>query len=81
MPDHDEIKKPNLEQFALTSAQKGAKCIICTEKDRTKLDSHLELSLPILWVQMDLRIIEGQEEWLTFLAKTLSSLKGGSGRV
>lgn len=69
MPDHDEFVKSKLEQFALESEQKGAKWIICTEKDCTKLENHLELSLPILWVQMDLRMIEGQGDWLNFLAK------------
>jgi len=69
MPDHDGFKKSKLEQFALASQQKGAKWIICTEKDCTKLENHLELSLPVLWVQMDLLIIEGQGEWLNFLAK------------
>ena len=67
--DHGSFHQKDLEQFAKSCAKKGAKWLICTEKDRVKLDDHLNLVLPILWIQLELRIIEGQEEWQNFLQK------------
>lgn len=67
LADHDHIREKDLEQFAQASAKKGAKWLICTEKDRVKLPDQLSLALPILWVQLELRVVAGQEEWLNFL--------------
>lgn len=69
LADHDTFKDKDLEQFAKTCAKNGAKWLICTEKDRVKLDDGLHLTLPILWVQLELRIIAGQEEWQNFLQR------------
>lgn len=65
--DHERMPEKELEQFAQTSLKKGAKWLICTEKDRVKLNDELDLTLPILWVQLDLRLVAGQEEWQNFL--------------
>lgn len=67
LPDHDAIREKDLEQFAQKSLKKGAAWLICTEKDRVKLGHDLSLSLPIAWVQMDLQVVAGQEEWQAFL--------------
>jgi tetraacyldisaccharide 4'-kinase len=67
LADHDYIPEKDLEQFAQASLKKGAKWIICTEKDRVKLQDQLDLALPILWVQLELRVVAGQEEWQNFL--------------
>ncbi|WP_068471138.1 tetraacyldisaccharide 4'-kinase [Candidatus Protochlamydia phocaeensis] len=69
LPDHDEIKEKELENFALKSQKQGAAWIICTEKDRVKLKDQLNLVLPIAWIQIELAIVEGQEEWQAFLSK------------
>ena len=45
--DHEAIPEKELEQFAQTSLKKGAQWLICTEKDRVKLNDELTLSLPI----------------------------------
>ena len=67
LADHDMVGEKDLEQFAQASLKKGAKWIICTEKDRVKLQDELTLSLPILWVQLELRVVTGHEEWQNFL--------------
>lgn len=73
--DHDEIREKELEQFAQASLRKGAKWLICTEKDRVKLQDQLILSLPILWIQLELHIVAGQEEWLKFLKEAEAKIK------
>ncbi len=67
LADHDTIREKNLEQFAQASLKKGAKWLICTEKDRVKLQDQLDFALPILWVQLELRVVAGQDEWQNFL--------------
>lgn len=67
LADHDTVQIKDLEQFAQASLKKGAEWLICTEKDRVKLEDHVNLSLPILWVQLELRVVAGQEEWQNFL--------------
>lgn len=67
MGDHECMPEKELEHFAQTSAEKGAQWLICTEKDRVKLNDDLTLALPILWVQLELGLVAGHEEWQTFL--------------
>jgi tetraacyldisaccharide 4'-kinase len=67
LADHDEIKERNLAHFALICLKKGAKYLVCTEKDRVKLSDQLTIALPVLWVQQELRVTVGQEEWQAFL--------------
>lgn len=69
LADHDTFQPKDLEQFAQTCLRKGAKYLICTEKDRVKLEGQFNLALPILWVQLELRIVAGQEEWQNFLQR------------
>ncbi len=69
LADHDSVTENELEQFAQSSKKNGAACLICTEKDRVKLGDHLKTVLPILWVQLELRLVAGQEEWNQFLKK------------
>lgn len=72
--DHDTIPEKELEQFAQESLKQGAKWLICTEKDRVKLDDGIAISLPILWVQLELRLVAGQEEWDNFLRQAESKI-------
>lgn len=67
LADHDTVSEKELEQFAQASKKNGADCLICTEKDRVKLSEHLKLVLPVVWVQLELRLVAGQEEWNQFL--------------
>jgi tetraacyldisaccharide 4'-kinase len=67
LPDHEIIQEKALENFAQLSLKREALWIVCTEKDRVKLSPQLSFSLPIIWLQMDLQITIGQEEWQKFL--------------
>lgn len=67
LADHDEIPFGKLDQFANTCLKLGINWLICTEKDRVKLKDKLSVGLPILWVQLELKIVAGQEEWKNFL--------------
>ncbi len=68
LADHDIIKEKALEHFAFQSVQKEAEYLVCTEKDRVKLKDDCKLPLPIVWIQMELTIVEGQSEWQDFLS-------------
>ncbi|MBA2367458.1 MAG: tetraacyldisaccharide 4'-kinase [Candidatus Protochlamydia sp.] len=70
MPDHDSIKERGLARFALQCKEMGAAFIVCTEKDRVKLPDQLDLSLPIVWVKIEINVVEGNEEWTAFLSQT-----------
>lgn len=65
--DHESIPERELGQFARECIKLGAQWLMCTEKDRVKLNDELNLSLPILWVQLELCLVAGQEEWQHFL--------------
>jgi tetraacyldisaccharide 4'-kinase len=67
LPDHAEPEEKALGRFVQVCVKNEAQWLICTEKDRVKLKDQLVLDLPIAWLQMELQVIEGQEEWLFFL--------------
>ncbi|MFI0434920.1 MAG: tetraacyldisaccharide 4'-kinase [Parachlamydiaceae bacterium] len=75
LADHDHFKREELTKFALMCLKNGAKALICTEKDRVKLEELLNLALPIFWVQLQLHIVAGEEEWLSFLKEAESKIK------
>ena len=75
LADHDQIKEKDLEKFAQLSIKNEAEWLICTEKDRVKLPDQLSISLPILWVQLELQIVAGQEEWQSFLQEAESKIR------
>lgn len=75
LADHDTVNDKDLEQFAQESLKKGAQRLICTEKDCVKLQDKSTLSLPIIWVQLELRVIAGHEEWQNFLQQAEAKIK------
>lgn len=75
LADHDSVQEKDLEQFAQASLKKGAKWLICTEKDRVKLQDQLIMTLPVLWIQLELRVVAGQDEWQTFLQQAEAKIK------
>lgn len=75
LPDHAEIHEKKLEQFARSCLEKGARYLICTEKDRVKLHDYLTLSLPVIWVRTDLQITDGKENWDRFLRQTEATVR------
>ena len=74
MPDHAPPSEKELNKFALKCLARGAEYLVCTEKDRVKLDSRLVFALPIIWLKMKMNVVEGQEEWEAFLKKAESKI-------
>jgi len=74
LADHDEIKEKDLIYFTQQCIKKGCQLLVCTEKDRVKLRDQLSLDLPIAWIQIEMKIVEGQEEWQKFLNYTISKI-------
>lgn len=74
--DHDVAGEQDLESFSKTCRDRGAEFIVCTEKDWVKYDPAKKLSLPRLWVQMRLVILEGEPAWNMFITKVERILEG-----
>ncbi len=66
-PDHDPFQVEELERLANLGKQKGAACLVCTEKDAVKLPPDLVLQLPIIAVRMALKPFIGKEHLETFI--------------
>lgn len=69
LTDHSSFDPDELIRFAENAAKKGAEFIICTEKDRVKLEQPLVSTLSINWIQMRLRLVEGDLYWKNFIEK------------
>lgn len=71
--DHVSFETERLKAFANECKEKGAELILCTEKDRVKLVDIKGISLPVAWMKMRLKVVEGNSEWEAFIdrAKTL----------
>jgi tetraacyldisaccharide 4'-kinase len=73
-PDHLIPDSARLELFAERCAGEGAECIICTEKDCVKLEEAAQFCIPVVWVQMELQVVKGIEEWNHFLREVESKV-------
>lgn len=74
LADHETPNLKKLENFANECAKKDATLLLCTEKDQVKLENQLSLKLPVAWLKMELKVIEGQEIWQEFLTKVESKV-------
>ncbi|GAB4187254.1 MAG: tetraacyldisaccharide 4'-kinase [Simkaniaceae bacterium] len=68
-PDHARFQKKQIFSFAENCREKGAKWLLCTEKDGVKISDCHESPLPIAVVKTSLEIIEGKEELQNFIHK------------
>lgn len=73
--DHVGFAPAALAAFAKECRDKGAEMILCTEKDKVKLIDIKSMALPIAWVKMRLKVIEGDNEWRTFIDRAKSVLQ------
>jgi tetraacyldisaccharide 4'-kinase len=76
--DHVSFEPETLKAFAGECREKGAEMILCTEKDRVKLVDIKSMALPIAWLKMRLKVIEGDNEWRTFIDRAKSILHAGT---
>jgi len=72
--DHVSFEPEMLAAFARECRNKGAEMILCTEKDRVKLVDIKGIILPVAWIKMRLKVIEGDNEWRTFIDRAKSIL-------
>lgn len=65
LDDHGALRQNQLEAFAENCLEKGAKAILCTEKDYVKLPKQQieKLPLEIIPVGIEMKIIFGKEDW------------------
>lgn len=66
--DHGHFELAGLRRFAEKAAKKGAEWLVCTEKDRVRLDQALVADLPIAWLKVRLEVVAGLPAWYAFLA-------------
>lgn len=74
LADHEKPNLKKLEAFAKECAIKEATWLLCTEKDQVKLETQLSLKLPVAWLKMELKVVEGKEIWQDFLTKVESKI-------
>jgi len=80
-PDHVLPSSGALEQFSKRCIEKGAKCLLCTEKDAVKLDLGADSSLPIYYVKMELEMAHGIADWENLIENIVQRTgMRGSGR-
>ncbi len=75
--DHLSFTKDQLEKLCKKARDKGAEMVICTEKDRVKIPDTLTLPLPLVWLKMGLRLVEGEAVWNEFIQKVRRKLNRG----
>ncbi len=79
LEDHGTVNSKKLSQFSDTCKKLGAEYIVCTEKDKVKLQKTLEVSVPVLWVKIELEIKEGITHWQKFIKKTINHVNENGG--
>lgn len=63
LSDHQKMGEKRLRKFAERAKEKGAKLLLCTEKDWVKLPQNLPLPLPLGWVRASLTVRENRGAW------------------
>lgn len=71
-PDHMSFSLEELENFAKTSKELGADCLVCTEKDAVKLPYSLSLPLPIQVIKGKLEIAYGAIHWEHLISRIIA---------
>ncbi len=78
LQDHEPVDAKRLIDFSQRMRQCGAQALLCTEKDIVKVslqDQDIEkLSLPLYFVGVQLKIVEGEELFEKFTAEILLSV-------
>ena len=72
--DHSNFDINNLKLFASKAKEKGAEALICTEKDIVKLPKDIKLELPIFYLEINHKIIFGEEKLEEITNKILKEL-------
>lgn len=65
--DHMSLDRDVLSDFAEHCKGLGAEMLLCTEKDKVKILDIQRMALPIAYLKMHLKLLEGQQEWSNFM--------------
>lgn len=71
LKDHRPMSLKELQNFSDQSKDQGAHYILCSEKDRVKIPKNISLSLPIIFLKIELEIVEGKENFEIILEKCI----------
>jgi tetraacyldisaccharide 4'-kinase len=74
LEDHGCLQKGQLKSFAEKCRQKGAKALLCTEKDNVKLSPDPSVCLKIDPVEIQLKILAGHEHWENLIKNIMRSI-------
>ena len=72
--DHHFFTVEEITRLAERQKAQGAEWLVCTEKDKVKLPDLPGLALPIVWVKMQVRVVEGQPFVDAFVKKIREDL-------
>lgn len=75
LADHACLSTNQMQEFAKQCKNEGADYIVCTEKDKVKLEVSNQLALPIVWVKIELEVCEGLQYWNEFIKKTVKQAR------
>lgn len=73
--DHRVFSREALIAFAKRCRTLGAEMLLCTEKDKVKILDVCDLELPLAYLKMRLNLLEGQEDWSTFMCRIKRDLR------
>lgn len=68
LADHQHFDLHALDKFAHHCQNQGAEILLCTEKDKVKFTDSFRLCLPAAWLQIELKLQQGESEWHNFIA-------------
>lgn len=69
LADHEPASPKQLAAFASKCKSLGARVLVCTEKDFIKLPQGIDSPLPILFLEMELKIVRNREKWELLIEK------------
>ena len=69
LADHEGPSPQNLTLFANHAKSLGAKALVCTEKDFVKLSLPVDFPIPIIYLEMELKITAGYLHWQNLVDK------------
>lgn len=76
--DHAPYYADQISHLADKYKAQGAEMLICTEKDMVKIPEITALSLPIVWLKMEMKVVENEEGWYQFIHKLRTDLTSRS---
>lgn len=76
LSDHETMEEENLLDFAKRSKELGAELLLCTEKDKVKLNAFVSrVPLPVVWIKSYMVVTENRELWEDFIRRIDQKLK------